>query len=312
MSGPIGFGSIGTPRHDLIDDSFAWPWHGRDMRVGLTSVGRGPTVLMLPAPSSISSRAEMKPLQIALADRFRTIAVDLPGFGADPKDPEAWSPATYRQFVSDILEAFPVHGTVAVGHTATYLLGHVVRAPGSAGRVCLIAPTWRGPLPTMLGRRPKVLPAIARLADIPVLGSLVYRTNVNRWTIRMMANGHVYADRGWLAGDRLAAKLAVTNSTGARHGSVRFVCGALDPVRSTEEFLSLAARLADDVLVICGSSSPRRSMAEMQQFGKAARVRCVSIERGKLGVHEEFPAETAAALLPFLCETRSRAHLKAI
>ena len=50
---------------------------------------------------------------------------------------------------------------------------------------------------------------------------------------------------GRLAGPRLAEKLAVTRSKGARHASVRFVTGALDVFHDRAEMLSLAARVTD-------------------------------------------------------------------
>ena len=79
---------------------------------------------------------------------------------------------------------------------------------------------------------------------MPVIGPPLYRLNVSRPVIRHMAAGHVYAVRGWLTEDRLRQKLAVTRSPGARHASVRFVTGALDPFASRDEFLSAARACA--------------------------------------------------------------------
>jgi hypothetical protein len=65
---------------------------------------------------------------------------------------------------------------------------------------------------------------------------------VNRFVIRYMAAGHVYADKAWLHGQRLRDKLAVTRPPGARFASVRFVAGKLDPLATRSEFLDLAHR----------------------------------------------------------------------
>jgi hypothetical protein len=40
----------------------AWTWDGETVRVGVERTGDEPTVLLLPAMSSISTRAEMRPL----------------------------------------------------------------------------------------------------------------------------------------------------------------------------------------------------------------------------------------------------------
>jgi hypothetical protein len=90
------------------------------------------------------------------------------------------------------------------------------------------ADVWRGPLPTMMGERNAAFVRIVGAADDPLLGPLLYRLNVNRFVVRMMGRGHVYADPDWLSGSRLAEKLAVTRTAGARHPSVRFVAGELD------------------------------------------------------------------------------------
>lgn len=66
---------------------------------------------------------------------------------------------------------------------------------------------------------------VSNLIDLPIVGSALYRLNVNQLMIRMMGRGHVYADPGWLNEHRLAEKLAVTNAPGARHASFRFVAG---------------------------------------------------------------------------------------
>ena len=62
-----------------------WTWNGEAIRVGCDRFGEGPTVLLLPAFSSISTRGEMKPLQESLAREFATVNIDWPGFGTEPR-----------------------------------------------------------------------------------------------------------------------------------------------------------------------------------------------------------------------------------
>ena len=63
------------------DEQIAWTVGGKPVAIGLTRMGSGPTLLLLPALSSISTRAEMRPLQERLAETFATGAIDWPGFG---------------------------------------------------------------------------------------------------------------------------------------------------------------------------------------------------------------------------------------
>jgi pimeloyl-ACP methyl ester carboxylesterase len=279
----------------------SWLWRGNTIEIGIDSRGKGPAVLMLPALSSISTRAEMRPLAEQLASTFTTIAVDWPGFGDKPRPLVAWTPEAYRTFLGHVLRELPkVTATIAAGHGAGYLLAHAAEHPGSAGRLCLVAPTWRGPLPTMMGGRRGTLRLFSKLIDMPVIGSALYRLNVNQPMIRMMARGHVYADPGWLNERRLIEKLAVTNAQGARHASFRFVAGELDPMSTREEFLATVRRVTDPILIVYGADTPKRSKVEMEALAGFQNVQSRELTVGKLAIHEEFPALVADAVRPFL------------
>lgn len=62
-------------------DSLEFNWRDKTIHIGIDCRGHGPTILMLPALSSISTRSEMRPLGQQLASIFTTIAIDWPGFG---------------------------------------------------------------------------------------------------------------------------------------------------------------------------------------------------------------------------------------
>jgi pimeloyl-ACP methyl ester carboxylesterase len=59
-------------------------WEGKIGSPGIDEAGTGPSVLLLPALSSISTRAEMRPLLDQLAADFHVHSVDWPGFGDAP------------------------------------------------------------------------------------------------------------------------------------------------------------------------------------------------------------------------------------
>jgi pimeloyl-ACP methyl ester carboxylesterase len=139
-------------------DHIVWTWKSQAVRLGVDRLGAGPTVLLLPALSSISTRREMRPLQDRLASNFITVAVDWPGFGEEPRPAIRSQRDAYVAFLRYILtEVVPQPiATVAAGHAASYALAVGAAAPNSTGRLCLIAPTWRGPLPTMMGGKRKL------------------------------------------------------------------------------------------------------------------------------------------------------------
>jgi pimeloyl-ACP methyl ester carboxylesterase len=286
----------------IHSDHIDWSWQGAAVRLGVTRMGAGPTLLMLPALSSISTRQEMRPLQERLAGAFTTVAIDWPGFGDSPRPAVRWQPDAYRAFLAEVLEQAVEHplATVAAGHAAGYCLAAARARPGTTGRLCLIAPTWRGPLPTVMGKRHTAFGRIARAGDLPVLGELLYRLNVNPFMVRMMALGHVYRDPGALPERVMAEKLAVTRASGARHASIRFVVGELDPMTSREEFLEAARQVTEPILVIYGADTPPKSKAEMAELAALPNVRTALLPAGKLAIHEEFVDEVTGALRAFL------------
>lgn len=268
----------------------------------MDEAGTGPSIVFLPALSSISTRTEMCPLFDRLAPEFRVSTVDWPGFGDLPRGRLEWSPEMLSAFLDWFLSEIvaPPHVVVAAGHAASYALYHAAFRPGTIKRLVLIAPTWRGPLPTMMGGQRPWFTRLRGAVDHWAIGPLVYRLNVSRFVMIRMAQDHVYEDPSWLSGDRLAAKLAVTRAPGARYASVRFVTGALDRVESRAAFLDLARGANVPMLVIYGDRTPPRSRAEMEALAGAPGVELKLLPHGKLLIHEEFPDAAVATIRSFL------------
>ena len=279
-----------------------WSWGGREIALGLDEAGEGPLVVLLPALSSISTRSEMHPLMERLSRRFRVLALDWPGFGTAARPPVRWTPDALSAFLRHALHSLGErpHAVVAAGHAATYVLHYAARQKGFIERLVLLAPTWRGPLPTMTGGQRPYFARIRRLIEVPVLGPLLYRLNVSSVVVRSMVAGHVYSDPAWLAGERLQEKRKVTRAKGARFASVGFVTGGLDRVESRAQFLQLAESAAVPILLVLGNETPTRSRAEMEALSALPGVETVRLPRGKLSVYEEFPDEVFAAVEPFL------------
>jgi pimeloyl-ACP methyl ester carboxylesterase len=287
-----------------VQRKIEYRWEGVTVPLGMDEAGNGPGVILLPALSSISTRAEMYPLLDRLAVDFRVTTVDWPGFGNLPRPRADWSPTALSAFLSWYLgEISPgPRMIVAAGHAASYALYHAIGRPDAIERLVLIAPTWRGPLPTMTSGYRPWFARVRTVIDLPLIGQLLYRMNVSRFVVTRMAREHVYSDPGWLSGARLSAKLAVTRTAGARHASVRFVTGFLDRVENRDDFLNLVRRANQPVLVIYGEETPARSRAEIEALAAMPNVRIERLPKGKLSIHEEFSDEVASIVRSFLME----------
>ncbi|WP_428490581.1 alpha/beta fold hydrolase [Rhodopila sp.] len=279
-----------------------WSWCGKSIVVGLDERGDGPGVLLLPALSSISTRAEMTPLMDRMASVMRVISVDWPGFGAGERPHLRWTPDALSGFLDHLLHAIipEVSMVVAAGHAATYTLHHAAHHPGRLDRLVLIAPTWRGPLPTMIGGRHRRFAGIRRAIEMPLTGPLLYRANVNPFVVRMMLAGHVYSHRDTLSEHGWFEKQRVINAPGARFGTAAFITGGLDRVTSRAEFLALTQQAGVPILLTYTEQTPPKSRAEMQALGTLSSVQSCVLPNGKLGVHEEFPDDVTRVIAPFL------------
>ena len=233
---------------------------------------------------------------------MRRSSVDWPGFGDLAKPFTDWNPDAYRAFLGHVLTSIAPRplATIAAGHAACYALQQAEAAPGSAGALCLIAPTWRGPLPTMNAKPPAAFAWLVHLVDLKGIGPLVYALNVNPLVVLMMARGHVYANPAFLTPQKFREKLTVTRAPGARYASVRFVTGQLDPAKNAASFLSDARGVRDPILLLYSGNSPRKSRAEMEALAALPNVERRILPKGKLGAHEEFPASVAAEIQAFL------------
>jgi pimeloyl-ACP methyl ester carboxylesterase len=291
-----------TAQQSGSSSELGWTWSSHKIRLGMDQVGEGPSVLFLPALSSVSTRTEMKPLIGLLSSRFRTISIDWPGFGTGPRPAVSWTPDAMVSFLDYAVETLGgcFHSIVAAGHSATYTLNHVSKHPGSVDKLVLLAPTWRGPLPTMAGGQRPLFAKIKRSVESRFVGPILYRLNVNPLMVRMMVAGHVYSNKNWLSGTRLEEKRDVTEGANARFGSAAFVTGGLDLVASRSEFLALAEKVVAPILLVYGAETPSRSRAEMEALSKVRGVQTVRLEKGKLSIYEEFPDQVANEVRRFL------------
>ena len=113
---------------------------------------------------------------------FRTLTADWPGFG-DGR--QAW--LDYRPaLLLDFLEAFVevTSGTeapavLAAGHVAGYALALAARRPGIWRKLAFVAPSWRGPLRTMMGGYKPLQRRLRAVGYLPAVGPLLYRLNVS-------------------------------------------------------------------------------------------------------------------------------------
>src|SRR5919204_1626081 len=93
-------------------------WEGATVTLGMEEAGSGSSVVLLPALSSISTRAEMRPLFDRLRSDFHVSTVDWPGFGDLPRPRADWSPEMLSTFLDWLLSEISPESRMiaAAGH----------------------------------------------------------------------------------------------------------------------------------------------------------------------------------------------------
>lgn len=282
--------------------NYVWNWKGQPVTVAYETRGEGTPVLLLPAFSTVSTRGEMRGIAQRLSSQYQVVALDWPGFGESDRLPVQYESALYRQFLLDFVRDIftrPIT-IVAAGHAAGYAMHLAQAIPQSVSRIVLVAPTWRGPLPTM-GVDRQLSGTVRQLVRSPILGQALYQMNTTPSFLRLMYGRHVYVDNAKLTPEFIAHKRQITQQPGARFAPVAFVTGAIDPVRERSDFLAYFQSLGVPVLVIVGEQVPAKSREEMDVLAELPGVKAVVLP-GSLGMYEEYAEAVAEVVLQFFSD----------
>ena len=281
---------------------YDWRWEKRAISIAYETLGEGSPVLLLPALSTISSRDEMRELGQLLSVNHKVYILDWVGFGESDRPKIKYEPKVFRGLLrSFVRETFSEPIVVmAAGHSAGYVMDLVAEAPNPWSWVVLLAPTWRGPLPSMMGEaKRKSYRMVQRLINLPIVGQFLYWTNTTTPFLMFMMKRHVYGNADHITPDVLRSKRKITQVRGARFGSAAFVTGALDPVRSSEDWLKYFQPLRLPVLMVIGEQMPPKSRKEDEIVANFSGVQVVRTP-GSLSLHEEYPETVFAEISPFL------------
>ncbi|MGJ5672408.1 MAG: alpha/beta fold hydrolase [Nostochopsis sp.] len=294
LSSPTNFGIGGVVKE------LKWNWENQQLRIVYETIGNGSPLLLLPAFSTVSTREEMSEIAKLLAPYFQVVAVDWPGFGDSSRSSVNYEPAIYKHFLEYFVTSIfnsPI-AVVAAGHSAAYVLQLSRKCSSVFSRVVLVAPTWRGPLPTM-GVDRQLAGVFRGIVRSPIVGQALYKLNTVPSFLNFMYRRHVYADAIKLTPSFIEHKWQNTQQPGARFAPAAFVTGNLDAVHNQADFLALVQGLSAPLLVVIGESSPSKSRADMDALAALNGIQTALLP-GSLGMHEEYPEAVTDIILPFL------------
>jgi pimeloyl-ACP methyl ester carboxylesterase len=157
--------------------------------------GQGPPVVLLHGWGT--SGRSLEGVAAGLADRFRVVRLDLPGFGWSQAPPAVWGIAEYATHVRGCLEGLGIGRAALVGHSFGGRLAIRLAAtePARVARLGLVASAGIRP-PRTLGLRARVgMTKLLRfLAGLPGLGPAIEPFR-ERWVARVGSRDYRAAGR---------------------------------------------------------------------------------------------------------------------
>ncbi|HEY9828291.1 MAG TPA: alpha/beta hydrolase [Stenomitos sp.] len=282
---------------------YEWQWSGQAVQVAYSRWGQGTPVLLLPAFSTVSSRHEWQDAaQTLAAEGYEVTCIDWPGFGDSSRPALDYSPVLFEAFLPDFVRSCferPIN-VVAAGHSAGFALQLAHQLPRQVLKLILVAPTWRGPLPTM-GVPKQIARGVEQLVRSPVIGQALYFLNTRPSFLQWMYRRHVFTEPQRLTPTFMREKYETTQQKGARFGPAAFVTGGLDPVTNRGAFLQLFQDLKAPCLILASADGPPKSKAEMEAIAQLPHIR-LQMHPGSLGLHEEYGNEVGEIIRSFLAE----------
>jgi pimeloyl-ACP methyl ester carboxylesterase len=171
LAATSGAGGPGRFRFQMLDT--------RRARLSTMEAGVGRPVLAIHGLGG--TKGSFLPTLDALSDRFRVVAVDLPGFGDSDKPIGAsYDPRFFADSMVDVLDALELDRVDLIGNSlgGRVALEIALRAPDRVGRLALLAPSlaWRRPrrwAPALRLVRPEL--GLVQLAPRAVVQAVVRR-----------------------------------------------------------------------------------------------------------------------------------------
>jgi pimeloyl-ACP methyl ester carboxylesterase len=268
------------PRQPMTRDVAA-----RGARIRFVEAGSGPPLVLV--HDYLASRVAWDDVLPRLADRFRVIVPDLPGFGESEKPP----PSRYRyDFVAFSESLIDLLAALGLGRVS--LCGHAM-----GGSVALtMAASHAHVVEKLVLVNPLVYPPrpdpLSRIAGVPVLGPLVFKQLYGRSLFRLRFAGSAAARREHL--------FELFDVPAAREAAYATMCAMLD----TRPLTASVPRVTAPTLVAWGRANRSSPVDQGRRLARELRAARFEVFDCGPSPAEEVPAAFATAVTAFLAGGR--------
>lgn len=259
------------------------------VRVRCRVEGAGPPLVLL--HDLFASAEHWRLLASALEGRFRTLALDLPGFGRSERPAHgafAYTTAAFAEVVRHVLAGLDAARVAicAQGHGASIALVLAAEYPEVVDRLVLVAPAALSDSPTWL----------ERWATAPLLGPIAWRQLAGARALRaMLATVHYDGARGALP-DLLDHDVARLEAPDCRASALAALRGMAD----TRPIIASVPRVRAPTLVVCGRRDARTPVDAGRRLSRELPAGSLAVLDTGRAPALEAPLELAQSLTSFL------------
>jgi pimeloyl-ACP methyl ester carboxylesterase len=267
----------------------------KDARVRVSEQGSAQERPLLLIHDFLSDRGEWDEVAGPLAERFRVLSVDLPGFGESEKPTPGRFGYDLDRFAAalvDVAGALDAAPLSVCGHGlgAAIAIALAERHPPLVERLVLVAPPLFGAKPVSL----------ARVFAVPVVGPVAFKQLYGRGALGWHFRRDVFA-AGKPAPERIARLYDAFNAPAAREAA----SATLEALRDTRAVEARLSRVASPALVAWGRRDVLAPPALGRKLARALPDARLELFDCGHSPAEETPARFAEAALEFLAPRRA-------
>ncbi|WP_049922935.1 alpha/beta fold hydrolase [Halopiger djelfimassiliensis] len=251
-------------------------WRGIETTYTVAGDPNDPDMLLLHSIHAGASSYEFESIVERLAENYRVVAVDLPGFGRSERPPLVYSAPLYAEFIRDfaadvtdepIVVASSLTGAFAVDAASETAVEHLV----------LVCPT---------DETTDERPWVRTLFRTPIVGTTLFNLLASKPAIRYFYDRDGYYDSDRIDDEAVDYAWKSAHQSGARYAPASFSAGTLDP-----EF-DLATELASletPTTLVWGRDAELVPLREGRDLAEAADLELVVIDYATQLPHAEHP-----------------------
>ena len=257
-----------------VEHSYRW----RGMNVQYTVAGEpdAPDLLLVHSVHAGASSQEFASVMEELAESYRVVAVDLPGFGRSDRPPLVYSSGLYAEFLRDfsrdvtdepIVIASSLSGSFAVEASDNAEFEQLVL-------ICPLADTG------------EQRPWVRTLLRTPVVGTALFNLLASSPAIRYFYERDGYYNASRIDQEEIEYAWRSAHQPGAKYAPASFASGMLDP---DFDLVTELASLEIPVTLVWGRDAELVPLRDGRELAEAANLELVVIDYATQLPHGEHP-----------------------